>query len=51
MARTQKSAAASEARKQDIIRAVIAANPDLSPTRLAKIVELVLRLDRNRSRR
>lgn len=33
-------------KRQRIIRAVIAANPDLDPGRLAKIVALVLRLNR-----
>lgn len=34
----------SDARRQKIIRAVIAANPDIDPHRLARIVELTLRL-------
>lgn len=34
----------SDARRQKIIRVVIAANPDIDPIRLAKIVQLVLSL-------
>lgn len=33
-------------KRQRIIRAVIAANPDIPPDRIAKIVTLTLRLDR-----
>lgn len=35
-------------KRQRIIRAVIVANPDIDPARIAKIVELTLRLDRQR---
>lgn len=34
----------SDARKQKIMGAVIAANPDIEPVRLAKIVDLALRM-------
>jgi hypothetical protein len=35
-------------KRQRIIRAVIAANPDISPERIAKIVALTLRLNREK---
>ena len=35
-------------KRQRIIRAVIAANPDIDPGRIAKIVNLAIRLDRER---
>lgn len=42
MARTAKTLE----KRQRIIRAVIAANPDIDPARLAKIVALTLQLQR-----
>lgn len=33
-------------KRQRIIRAVIAANPDIDPSRIAKIVALTIRLER-----
>lgn len=41
-----KSARQPTQKRQRIIRAVIAANPNILPDRIAKIVELTLRLDR-----
>lgn len=35
-------------KRQRIIRAVIAANPDIAPDRIAKIVALTLRLQREK---
>jgi hypothetical protein len=35
-------------KRQRIIRAVIAANPDIAPDRIAKIVALTLRLNREK---
>lgn len=38
--------AKSTEKRQKIIRAVIAANPDIDPQRIAKIVNLTIRLER-----
>lgn len=35
-------------KRQRIIRAVVAANPDIDPARIAKIVTLTLRLEREK---
>lgn len=40
--------AKADEKRQRIIRAVIAANPDIDPARIAKIVTLTLRLNRER---
>jgi hypothetical protein len=44
----RKAVSNSDARKQKIIRDVQAANPDINPTRVARIVDLTLRLAQNR---
>lgn len=48
MAQTKKQVSNSDARKQKIIRDVQAANLDLNAHRVARIVDLVLRLAQNR---